>query len=206
MPDHDPTLQGRALRYAARDLGPADAAAFEAQLATDPAARDALAEAVRLSAAALGQEPPAPHPSFRRLIVDRLRPLSAPWFRRRAYPGHPLAWVACGVVFAAGLVVVARELGADPAADPMPAPVAQPVALEPVVVLPVRPEPAPSPKPVRTADAPTLRTAEIWAELSTPDRVEKAHEDDQRFRRLRDWHLPPSPRGPSAFEADAEIP
>ncbi|MBX9580133.1 MAG: hypothetical protein K2X87_07470, partial [Gemmataceae bacterium] len=57
-PTADPlALEALALRYAAGRLSPAAAAAFEARLETDQAARDALAEAVQLSAAALGQEP-----------------------------------------------------------------------------------------------------------------------------------------------------
>ena len=64
----DPTLQATALRYAARDLTASEAAAFEARLANDQDARDALAEAVRLSAAAIGQRPPAPRPSLRALV------------------------------------------------------------------------------------------------------------------------------------------
>ena len=63
-----------ALRYAARTLPAAEAAAFEAQLAGDQSAREALAEAVRLSAAALGQDPPTPHRSFRAMINERLSP------------------------------------------------------------------------------------------------------------------------------------
>src|SRR6476660_5940431 len=86
-------LQGTALRYAAGELPPADTAVFEARLADDQDARDPLAEAVRLSAAALGQEPPAADRTFRSMIRERLRPVSAWWARwlaRRAYRGHPL--------------------------------------------------------------------------------------------------------------------
>jgi len=79
----EPTLQTTALRYAAGDLTPGETAVFEAQLANDQNARDALAEAVRLSAAAIGQKPPTPHPSFRATIRARLS-----WGRDR---GHPLA-------------------------------------------------------------------------------------------------------------------
>src|SRR2546423_14888197 len=95
-----------ALRYAAGELPPAAAAAFEARLAADPAAREALAEAVRLSARALGQTPPAPDPLTRSAILERLRPAAtvfARLFRRRPFRRHPMtraedrAWVsACG--------------------------------------------------------------------------------------------------------------
>jgi ferric-dicitrate binding protein FerR (iron transport regulator) len=61
----EPTLQATALRYAAGDLTQAESAAFETRLTTDQDARDALAEAVRLSAAALGQELPLPRLEYR---------------------------------------------------------------------------------------------------------------------------------------------
>jgi hypothetical protein len=36
---------------------------------------------------------------------------------------------------------------------------------------------------------PALRAAEIWAELSTPERVEKAHDEELRRRqRTQGWH------------------
>src|SRR5688572_17150828 len=103
------TLALRAWRYAAGELPPAEAAAFDARLSTDPAAQDALAEAVRLSARALGQAPPAPDPLTRSAIVGRLRP-AATWVgravgavvRRRPYRGHPVTWVGAGV--AAGVL------------------------------------------------------------------------------------------------------
>src|SRR5215470_11557103 len=98
----EPTLQTTALRYAAGDLSPAEVAAFEARLAEDQDARDALAEAVRLSAAAIGQEPPAPHPSFRAAIRARLN--------LRAYRGHPLAWVGAGATAVAACTLLALAL------------------------------------------------------------------------------------------------
>src|SRR5262249_58633732 len=101
-PEDSLALQAQALRYAAGDLLPAEAEAFEARLATDQAARDAVAEAVRLSAAALGQDPPAPDRSFRALIRERLFARWVPgWLTRRAYRGHPLAWAGLGAVVVA---------------------------------------------------------------------------------------------------------
>src|SRR5687768_12542449 len=110
----DPTLQATALRFAADDLPPEEAATFGARLATDEAAQDALAEAVRLSAKALGQAPPAPHRSFRTLVRERLRGVRRAWLTRRAYRGHPAAWAALGAVAAAVLVWG----GATPAPQP----------------------------------------------------------------------------------------
>ena len=57
----------------------------------------------------------------------------------------------------------------------------------------VRPAVAPDPRPVVAArpDEAALKTAEIRAELSTPDHVGRAHDEELRRRqRLRDWHLP----------------
>src|SRR5882724_9936156 len=95
----DPTLQATALRYAAGDLDPDEVSAFEARLAEDQDARDALAEAVRLSAAAIGQEPPAPHPSFRSAIRARLG--------LAGYRGHPVAWVGLGAAAVAACALFA---------------------------------------------------------------------------------------------------
>ena len=203
----DPTLQTRALRYAAGDLPAADAAAFETVLAADPDAQDALAEAVRLSAACLGQRPPAPDRSFRAAIRDRLRPATVwnRWVARRAYRGHPLAWTAAGVVAAAGLAAVGWSLGdADPALPAAAVRVAVPAPERSVPVAPppravaVRPVPVPS---VAADDDAALRAAEIWAELSTLEHVERVHEDELRRRtRARDFAAP-HPDRPSAMMA-----
>lgn len=192
-----PSLDTVALRYAARDLPPAEAAAFEARLAADQDAREALAEAVRLSAAALGQEPPAPHQSFRSLIRERLRPWYPGWLSRRAYRGHPLVWAGVG---AAAVALVGLQLAA-PDAPPStvaqahtPPPVAPVLAPAPagVAVAPAPPrdtvpaEDSPAPGACDSTDM-NLKAAEIWADLSTPDHVGKAHDDETRWRqRLRD--------------------
>src|SRR5947209_3126147 len=106
----DPALQATALRYAAGELPPADAAAFESRLAADQQTPTRTAAAPR----------PGRH---------RSRPAVAP-----------------------------------------------------------EPQPAAAQAP---ADEAALKTAEIWAELSTPDHVERAHDEELRRRqRLRDWHLP----------------
>ena len=62
----------------------------------DQDARDALAEAVRLSAAALASTPPAPDRAFRAAIRERLVGWTPAVARRRAYRGHPVAWAALG--------------------------------------------------------------------------------------------------------------
>ncbi len=180
----DPTLQGTALRYAAGDLSPDEVTAFEARLGDDQDARDALAEAVRLSAAAIGQKPPAPHPSFRAAIRARLD--------LRAYRGHPFAWVGLGGAAVAVCTLIGLSL-AD-RADPPTAAVAAPVPVEaipaPRVVAPPAVAVAPMPRergasvaaehPVPSGDERSV--AEIWADLSTPEHVEKARDDEVRWR------------------------
>ena len=182
----DPTLQGTALRYAAGDLPPDEGAAFEARLAEDQDARDALAEAVRLSAAAIGQKPPAPHPSFRAAIRARLD--------LRAYRGHPFAWVGLGGAAVAVCTLIGLSLAGR--ADPPTAAVAAPVPVE--TILPGRAvEPsavavAPMPRehgvsvaaehPAPAASGDERSVAEIWADLSTPEHVEKARDDELRWR------------------------
>src|SRR6516225_2686968 len=114
----DDPLSVTALRYAARDLPPAETAAFEVRLASDQTARDALAEAVRLSAAALGRPAPTPMPGIRGLIADRVTPAAsalAGLFRRRAYRGHPMTWAGLGAVAAAAAVTVGVRLADPPA-------------------------------------------------------------------------------------------
>jgi anti-sigma factor RsiW len=133
MPDDLPLL---ALRYAAGELAPDRAAAFEARLAADPAAREALAEAVRLSARALGQPPPAPDPLTRSAIRERLRPAASVFarlFRRRPYRGHPLTWAGVGAGLAAGVLGVGIWLAdVDPGERRgLPPPAAGPVAPDP---------------------------------------------------------------------------
>jgi len=207
--DTDPrALQGTALRYAAGELPHAEASSFESRLAEDQQARDALAEAVRLSAAALGQSPPVPDRSFRAMIRERLRPMSPwipGWWDRRAYRGHPLAWttLGAGVVAAAtiiGLWLVQHDSATNvvsmsevdsatpsgemaavglhtPISVTDPADTANSTGTEP---------------PVAACDSNSTapRAAEIWADLSTPDHLEKDHEDEFRLRnRLRDLQI-----------------
>jgi hypothetical protein len=216
MPDGlhpEPTLQATALRYAAGDLSAAEAAAFEARLAGDQEARDALAEAVRLSAAALGQPAPAPHRSFRAAAWERLTGWCPGWLARRAYRGHPLAWAGVGALAVAACIAIGFSLG-----EPEAAPAASPVAASPA-----RPAaaPAPRPGPVAAAPAPTPQeaellaapaecgdgghsVAEIWAQLSGTESVEKAHDEELRWRqKLRDAGLLAGRPGPGTTATDS---
>lgn len=182
----DPTLQATALRYAAGDLSPDEVSAFEARLAEDQGARDALAEAVRLSAAAIGQKPPAPHPSFRTAIRARLGLVS--------YRGHPLAWVGLGAaaVAACALFAVSLPTGSD-------APEAEAAHVAPEVLEVPLADPSAGAVAAHDtgADNPPAScggersVAEIWADLSSHDHVEKARDDEMRWRqRVRDLSNP----------------
>jgi hypothetical protein len=181
----DPDLQATALRYAAGDLTPDEAAGFEARLAEEQGARDALAEAVRLSAQAIGQAPPAPHPSFRALLRARLS--------LRAYGGSPLAWTGLGGAAVAACALLGLALagqdGPRPAHDPAAAPalVHSAPRAEPHEQAA---EPAPDEYPVAAAADPHS-VAETWADLSDHQGVEKARADERRMRhRVRDLGHP----------------
>jgi hypothetical protein len=185
----DPTLQATALRYAAGDLDPKEVSAFEARLADDQDARDALAEAVRLSAAAIGQKSPAPHPSFRGIIRARLGLLG--------YRGHPIAWAGLGAAVVAACALVAVSLAdRDAPEDAVAAPTAPVVAeavpqappVDPATVAPPDAHVAVEPAPGACDDR---SVAEIWADLSNHDHVEKARDDEMRWRqRVRDLSNP----------------
>lgn len=88
-----------ALRYAANDLAAPDLHAFEARLCDDQTAREALAEAIRLSAAASGLVTPAPVSTLARDIADQLHPT---WLSRllprKRYRGHPALWATAGAL------------------------------------------------------------------------------------------------------------
>jgi hypothetical protein len=200
-------LQSLALRYAAGELTSCDSEAFEARLATDQAARDALSEAVRLSAAALGQPSPAPTTCLRATIRERLLGWSPAWLARRYYRGHPMVWAGVGALVVAFCTIIGLTQNNFEPAE----------ALSPVMSVPTTPaqtatvdpaNQAPEPRPHHTEEMATTvnpdhsiksqgscddehgcksSVAEIWAELSTPDHVEKMHEEELRWRhKLRD--------------------
>jgi hypothetical protein len=90
-------LSWTALRYVAGELDPAEGEQFEARLGADQSARDAVTEAVRLSAVASGLPVPSPDPLVRSATLEKLNPTWASrFFPRRPYRGHPLAWAAIG--------------------------------------------------------------------------------------------------------------
>ncbi len=180
MPENN--LQTLALRYAARDLTPSELAAFEEQLATDQTARDALAEAVRLSAQAIGQEPPKPQAACRALLRARLN-----W---DTYRGHPLYWAGLGAVAVAACAIVVVAL-ADRASPRMATPTVRGNETAPAPREKADTEPHTEPPHAGSFVAhetpPPLcgdnrSIAEIWAELSTPEHVERTRDDEQRLR------------------------
>jgi anti-sigma-K factor RskA len=195
----DPTLSSTALRYAAGDLSPADCAAFEVRLASEQEARDAVAEAIRLSAAALHQPPPAPDPSFREAIRERLLGLTPGWLRRRAYRGHPITWTALGAVVVAACTVIGLALADRSETHETP--------------LVVTPTPAPAPRamvaqaPIEAEPDDADSVAEIWADLSTPDQIEKLHDDEQKWRqKLRDASVLSGRAAPVSATTDSRDP
>jgi hypothetical protein len=223
-------LQNTALRYAAGDLNEEETVAFEERLANDQDARDALSEAVRLSAAALGQAPPAPHASFRLAIHERLLGWCPNWLARRAYRGHPLAWAVVGAAVVAAFTVFALSLtdreesslgtpaGTYPTSSIIPYDHTAVAAPEPRTVVPESIAAVSIPRECVAvthspqscgAEATCNHTvAEIWAELSTPDHVEKAHEEELRWRhKLRDiGAMHPSRPAPTSSIADGREP
>lgn len=211
----DSTLRDQALRYAAGELSPIEAAAFEARLASDPAAREAVAEAVRLSAAVLHCPPPAPDASFRAAACERLlHPRRPRWLARRAYPGHPLLWTSLGAAAITAFALLVTL---------MPRPVPSPITNPPQAASPSNSVAAPdSPLSVTAQSArrdeetppatalashavsnaeeshPAVSVAELWADMSTPERVEKAHDEELRWRqKLRERGAYASPRLPT---------
>ena len=154
-------------------------------MAEDQAARDALSEAVRLSAAAIGQAPPAPDRSFRTRIRARLG---------LSYRGSPLVWAGLGA--AAMAVCAVFAMSAADRADPAEEAIAAPAAPVGASVGAPPSEPPDAADAVATTEHPPAAcdersVAEIWADLSNHDGVEKAHDDEMRWRqRMRDRSNP----------------
>lgn len=188
----EPLLHSTALRYAANDLAPPEAAAFEARLADDQDARDALAEAVRLSAAAVGQRPPEPDPAVRAASRARLA-LAAQRFR-------PLAWAGLGAAALAGCALAGLALADRAAGPPAPAAVAPAEAPPPREAVAGQIDPAPLADDTRTV-------AELWAEMSGTESVERAHEEEMRWRqKVRDLTAPMHAAAAKTATADSPNP
>jgi hypothetical protein len=210
----EPTLQTTALRYAAGDLSPDEATAFESRLAEDQDARDALAEAVRLSAQAIGQKSPTPHPSFRAAIRERLN--------FHSNYGHPFMWAGGGAAVVAictfiGLVLAdntepENASGILSVSSPSEVIEIPRSAKSPSFDIAPPPHDATTPVLTETASSATCGSelhrsiAEIWADLSNHEKVEKAHDDECRLRQhIRDLnnptHVSASVRGTTTVDA-----
>jgi hypothetical protein len=163
MADSKPTddLALRAYLYSSGELNDGEREAFERQLAVDQAARDALADAVQMSALATGASP-RPDPAYRARVRLRLRPV---WWRRvfarRNYRGHPLLWIVAGA--AASLLLSLTIL--------RPAPEVR-VIETPVVQSPADGDDSP--------DDALQGAAFIWAELSNAEHAVKSHAEESR--------------------------
>jgi len=171
-------LAVRALRYAAADLPADEMTAFEERLADDQPARDALAEAIRLSASAVGQPPPVPSAGPRAGVRDRLFPT---WFTRlfprKSYRGHPATWAGLGGGLATAAAVVLVSLGGDPpTADVTPSPTDR-APLPPAIHL--RPPPPPSARDGNQAVAPTAPPTAMPAPVVPGPRADRVAEPPQ---------------------------
>lgn len=148
----DQALVLRALLYAGGELDDSDSAAFEARLAEDQSAREALAHAVQLTHTV--KQPARPDPGWRDRVRQRLAGPSL-WQRvvgKRSYRGHPALWTGLGAAAAVLLMLVASP----------PAPTPTPLAQE------------------EKTSPPSAEVADVWADLHTTDHVEKACADENR--------------------------
>jgi hypothetical protein len=147
-----------ALLYASGELEGAEAEAFEARLATDQPAREALVQAVELNATARGLAS-TPDPSWRDAAMRRLQPRPSLWQRlagKRVYRGHPIVWTLGGAIAASVALVLFNPT--------TPAPTAKAEM------------PAPSLPPAEVANA--------WAELNGSEHLARVH-DEQTRRKSR---------------------
>lgn len=160
--DYPEDLALLALLYSSGELEGEEAAAFEARLAVDQEARDALAQAVQLSLTAAGERC-APDAVWREETKKRLMQRASLWQRLagpRVYRGHPAVWSIFGAAAASLLFSL------------MPAP---PAANHTVQVDP--------PAAVSTP-LPSVEEATFWAEIANNDHLVKAH-DEQAKRKTR---------------------
>jgi hypothetical protein len=152
-PAHESDVSLVALLYASGELEGPEAVAFEARLATDQAAREAVVQAVELNARAQGLAI-TPNPAWRNAALRRLQPTASFWQRlagKRLYRGHPIVWTLGGALAASLMLML----------------------LSPAT-------PAPTAKAEPTAPLPPAEVASAWAELSTSDHLARAHDEKAR--------------------------
>lgn len=181
-PAREPTSEPadlQAFLYASGELDPTEAAAFEARLGSDQAAREALCQAVQLTQTLAHQAPLLPDPSYRGEVRLRLRRrnrwgwLIAP----RTYRGHPALWSAAGAVAAVLLVMALSQLPAGLVTgnnQPLPPPRPPETQMEPATVI--------EPSQVAATDDVAAR----WADLHSIHHVTRAHDEEMRRRQRLD--------------------
>jgi hypothetical protein len=160
----------QALLYAGGALDEPEVDDFEARLAADQRAREALCRAVELVQSCAGG-PVRPDPAYRERVRRRVAPrgLLGLLLRRRLYSGHPAAWAGLGAV-AAALVMLVLFGGPLP---PVPA------AGQPLQVA----EGA-TPPPAAVSEPAHAETAKILAKLPRSEHLLKAYtEEAQRKAR-----------------------
>ena len=187
----------QALLYLADELGPEETRAFEEKLGTDPAAQDALCQAVRLT-----QEPTeaTPRPRYLRRVRRRLRRSRA--VARRARGRLLLMGAGVGLLF---FLVLCADLGKPPSEFPIPRNIVktQPTAELAVALSWARitePDEARFSRELRREAArphealaePAVAMENVWATINTTAHLERAHEELRRHAaRKRDL----GPRG-----------
>ncbi len=199
---HDSAFEGvlpQALLYLANELGPEEARAFEEQLGTNPAAQDALCQAVRLT-----QEPTeaTPHPRYLRRVRRRLR--RSRTVPRRAKRRLFLVGAGLGLLV---LLILCADLRRPPAECAIPRnPVkAKPTAetqlavalswarfTEPDAVRLSRELRREAARPPQAQAEPAPALENVWATINTTTHLERAHDELRRHAaRKRDL----GPRG-----------
>jgi hypothetical protein len=127
-----------------------------------------------------GLGPPVPSPAYRdRVHLGLARPAPGRhWWhtlaRPHTYRGHPSAWLAAGAL-AATLLLLAGQAAFGPSIKPpgLPAPGSD----------------AATATELYSTPAPTQKTgsmARIWADLHTPEHLERVRADEQRRKQRQD--------------------
>jgi hypothetical protein len=192
----DPGLMAQALLYSHGELEGPEADAFEARLAADQTARDALCQAVQLSQTLGGMTAALPNPGYRdrvrsQLLADAAAGESIPeslttantWWSnlvpRYRYRGHPALWLLSGAL--AAVLVIRFSLEAQPPAPAAPQPV-QLHASVPQAPAVAAPGAVAATVPSEPPSATTSKMADVWAELNTDDHLIRVWEQEQKRR------------------------
>ena len=186
----EPTnLAVSALAYACGELSPQARADFERRLADDPAACEALSEAVQLLGLLDGQTPTRPTPAYRAAVRHRLAPLAASGRLTR----QPAWWPSLGVGVLALLAVcvclawpvpppqpqaIGQRLGNGPSSARLPSMRQQSVPVGESTVTQTTTTAAPP--TVTHQPEPDELLVSVWADLSNSEHLQKARLAHQR--------------------------